>query len=140
MWTQIRLLLEDQSDQGPHGLPVCKNRFEKFARLFSRLYKQTTFSDAGFLGILRVNALKRKTSIFSVKKVPYLELCVGWWYRMKWYKSGAPNRASLAQKILPLFLLGLGLARQAERQSWQPVPKHLRKNLSKRAKHRIQLR
>ena len=46
---------EEQSDQGPHCLPVCKNRFEKFARIFSRRHKQTTFSDAGFLGILRVN-------------------------------------------------------------------------------------
>ena len=45
----------EQSDQGPHCLPVCKNRFEKFARILSRQHKQTTFSDAGFLGILRVN-------------------------------------------------------------------------------------
>ena len=37
-----------------HCLPVCKNRFEKFARIFSRQHKQTTFSDAGFLGILSV--------------------------------------------------------------------------------------
>ena len=43
-----------ESDQGPHCLPVCKNRFEKFARIFSRRHKQTTFSDAGFLGALRV--------------------------------------------------------------------------------------
>ena len=41
--------------QGPHCLPVCKNRFEKFARIFSRQLKQATFSDADFLGILRVN-------------------------------------------------------------------------------------
>ena len=36
---------------------VClyaKNRFEKFARIFCRWHKQTTFSDAGFLRILRV--------------------------------------------------------------------------------------
>ena len=44
MWTQIRLLL------------YAKNRFEKFARIFSRRHNQTTFSDAGFLGVLRVNA------------------------------------------------------------------------------------
>ena len=37
-----------------HCLPVCKNRFEKFARIFSRRHKQTTFSDAGFRGALRV--------------------------------------------------------------------------------------
>ena len=42
---------------GPHCLPVRKNRFEKFARIFSRRYKQTTFSDAGFLGILRVKII-----------------------------------------------------------------------------------
>ena len=54
VWTQNRLLLKEQSDLGPHCLPVCKNRFEKFARLFSRRRKQTTFSDAGFLGALRV--------------------------------------------------------------------------------------
>ena len=42
-------------DLGPHCLPVCKNRFEKFARIFSRRQKQTTVSDAGFLGVLRVN-------------------------------------------------------------------------------------
>ena len=52
---QVRLLLEEQSDLGPHCLPVCKNRFEKFARIFSRQHKQMTFSDAGFLGVLRVN-------------------------------------------------------------------------------------
>ena len=46
---------QEQSDQGPHCLPVCKNRFEKFARIFSRRHKQTIFSDAGFLGVLRVN-------------------------------------------------------------------------------------
>ena len=40
----------EQSDQGLHCLPVCINRFEKFARIFSRRHKQTTFSDAGFLG------------------------------------------------------------------------------------------
>ena len=34
---------------------ICENRFEKFARIFSRRHKQTTFSDAGFLGVLRVN-------------------------------------------------------------------------------------
>ena len=63
MWTQIRLLLKKQSAQGPHCLPVCKNRFEKFARIFSRRHKQTTFSDAGFLGVLRV---KYSTSQFFI--------------------------------------------------------------------------
>ena len=42
------------SDQGPHSLPVCKNRFEKFARIFSRRRKQTAFSDAC---LIRVHAV-----------------------------------------------------------------------------------
>ena len=42
---------------GPHCLPVCKTRFEKSARIFSRWHKQTTFSDAVFLGALRVKFL-----------------------------------------------------------------------------------
>ena len=68
MGTQIRLLLE-QSDQGPHCLPVCKNKFEKFARIFSRRHKQTTFSDAGFLGVLRVKGSKlRKITKCDLKK------------------------------------------------------------------------
>ena len=41
-------------DLGPHCLPVCKNMFEKFARIFSRRHKQETFSVAGFLGFLRL--------------------------------------------------------------------------------------
>ena len=45
---------DQQSDLGPHCLPVYKNMFEKFARIFSRWHKQMTFSDAGFLGALRV--------------------------------------------------------------------------------------
>ena len=32
-----------------------KSMFEKFARIFSRRHKQTTFSDVGFLGALRVD-------------------------------------------------------------------------------------
>ena len=46
---------KEQSDRGPYCLPVCNNRFEKSARIFSRRHKQTTFSDAVFLGALRVN-------------------------------------------------------------------------------------
>ena len=44
---------------------VClyaKNRFEKFARIFSRRHKQTTVSDADFLGILRVKVLSKFTA------------------------------------------------------------------------------
>ena len=48
---------QEQSELGPHCLPVCKTRFEKSARIFSRRHKQTTFSDAVFLGALRVNEL-----------------------------------------------------------------------------------
>ena len=49
---------QEQSDLGPHCLPVCKTRFEKSARIFSRRHKQTTFSDAVFLGALRVNLVQ----------------------------------------------------------------------------------
>ena len=48
---------DQTADQGPHCLPVCKNRFEKSARIFSRRQKQTTFSDADFLGALRVKSI-----------------------------------------------------------------------------------
>ena len=65
MWSQIRLLLEEQSDLGPHCLPICKNRFEKFARIFSRQHKKTTFSDAGFLVFLRVKSLMQGPSKHS---------------------------------------------------------------------------
>ena len=53
-------LIEEQSDQGSHCLPVCKNRFEKFARIFSRRHKQMAFSEADFLDVLRV-----KTNLFK---------------------------------------------------------------------------
>ena len=41
--------------------PVCQNTksmFEKFASRCGRRHKQTTFSDAGFLGVLRVKSLR----------------------------------------------------------------------------------
>ena len=44
---------------------MCKNRFEKFGRILSRRHKQTTFSDVGFLGILRVKQLFLKDINFS---------------------------------------------------------------------------
>ena len=76
----------EQSDQGPHCLPVCKNRFEKSTRIFSRRHKQTTFSDAVFIGALRVKnvlarrfqkydkyhnmfSMSKKISTFHLKKV-----------------------------------------------------------------------
>ena len=68
-WPLILKLLEEQSDQCPHCLPVCKNRFEKFTRIFRTRHKQTTFSDAGFPGILRVknneHALKTEKAKLS---------------------------------------------------------------------------
>ena len=67
MWAQIRLLLYDQSDPDPHCLPVCKTSFEKFARIFSRQHKKPTFSDAGFLGILRVKLNAGFLGILRVK-------------------------------------------------------------------------
>ena len=53
-------------DLGSHCLPVCKNRFEKFARVFIRRHKQTAFSDAGFLGALRVNSLQYLSILLNV--------------------------------------------------------------------------
>ena len=44
-------------------MPVCKNRFEKSARIFSRRHKQTTFSDAVFLGALRVDGNPHNFSV-----------------------------------------------------------------------------
>ena len=75
MWTEIRLLLEEQSDQGPHCLPVCKNRFEKFARIFSRQHKQMKFLDAGLLGILRVNRLTWPVFKLIRAFIPSLLIC-----------------------------------------------------------------
>ena len=57
-----------QFDQGPQCLTVCKNRLEKFARIFSRRHKQTTFSDAGFLGILRVKYVTAVHLSFTVTR------------------------------------------------------------------------
>ena len=50
---------------------VClyaKNRFEKFARIFSRRHKQTTFSDAGHLRVNSVSYLFQNlnNSIFTI--------------------------------------------------------------------------
>ena len=56
-----------QSDQGPHCLPVCKNRFEKSARIFSRRHKQKTFSDALFPGALRVKDVKFTENVYPPK-------------------------------------------------------------------------
>ena len=58
----------EQSDLGPNCLPVCKNRFEKFARIFSRQHKQTILSDSVFLGALRVKLFmvySKKSSLDS---------------------------------------------------------------------------
>ena len=54
---------------------VClfaKNRLETFARIFSRRHKQTTFSDAGFLGILRVKA----NTVKRIRAANYWSACV----------------------------------------------------------------
>ena len=59
----------DCSDLGPHCLLVCKNRLENFARIFSRRHEQTTFSDAGFLGVLRVKIeLYKRTASINIFK------------------------------------------------------------------------
>ena len=52
----------DQTDLVHTICLYAKNRFEKFASIFSRRHKQTTFSDAGFLGVLRVNRQKKNLS------------------------------------------------------------------------------
>ena len=41
-----------------------KNKFEKLARIFSRQHKQTTFSDAGFRGILTFKVLVTTAAFF----------------------------------------------------------------------------
>ena len=64
-----------EQELGPHCLPVCKNRFKKFARIFSRRHKQTTFSDAGFLGALRVKA------DFSISSLGFFT-CKAWLNRL----------------------------------------------------------
>ena len=54
---------------------VClypKSIFEKFARRCSRRHKQTTFSDAGFLGILRVN----RFSPFCTRQTIFTASCL----------------------------------------------------------------
>ena len=53
----------DPDQTASHCLPVCKNRFEKFARIVSRRHKQTTFSDAVFLGILRVKSYQNNEAV-----------------------------------------------------------------------------
>ena len=50
-----------------------QNRFEKFARIFSRRHKQTTFSDAGFLGVLRVKRPNQLMEVFVNVKHHHLE-------------------------------------------------------------------
>ena len=47
-----------------------KNSFEKFARIFSRRHKQMIFSDADFLGALRVTK--------GVTKEEYLMIILGY--------------------------------------------------------------
>ena len=52
-------------------MPVCKNRFQKFARIFSRRHKQATFLDAGFHVILRVknSAIERGSIHFLILRL-----------------------------------------------------------------------
>ena len=55
-----------------------KNSFEKFARIFSRRHKQTTFSDAVFLGALRVNLYGNVNLTRTSKKFRRLEGILLW--------------------------------------------------------------
>ena len=53
---------------------VClyaKCKFEKFARRCSRQHKQTTFSDADFLGALRVKKQLHKKQNLGQKSMEY---------------------------------------------------------------------
>ena len=52
-----------------------KNRFEKSARKFSRRHKQTTFSDAVFLGALRVNDDENLGHVLLATKLSNYLLC-----------------------------------------------------------------
>ena len=55
---------------------VClyaKCKFEKFARRCSRRHKQTTFSDADFLGALRVNMINLCSSVRNLHSDRYAE-------------------------------------------------------------------
>ena len=63
---------------------VCryaKNSFERVARIFSRRHKQTTFSDAVFLGALRVKCsqLKKKLFVLTVW-LEFLSAAPLWYY------------------------------------------------------------
>ena len=49
--THIRLLLKEQSDQGPH----CLSRYLTLLNNVSKNLQPTEFSDDFFAGILRVN-------------------------------------------------------------------------------------
>ena len=72
---------------------VCryaKNRFEKFARIFSRRHKQTTFSDAVFLGALRVKQGYRYFSFIQQLFVSLINAVLSfqqWWWWIKYIKS-----------------------------------------------------
>ena len=96
VWTQIRLLLYEQSDQGPHCLPVCKNTFEKFARLFGRCHKQTTFSDASFLGMSTIcfcGDLRKLGNFWLEKKQTKKK-------RLIWTYAKFTSECNMAQNIL----------------------------------------
>ena len=69
---------QEQSDLGPHCLPVCKNMFEKFARIFSGRHKQTTFLNAGFLGVLRVKVLYITLKLLYLNRLCTHVSIVGW--------------------------------------------------------------
>ena len=96
---------------GPRSdcLLVSKNRFEKFARIFSRRHKQTTFSDAVFLGALRVKTICMTClSLFSGKnKKAIVSL----------------SSAELVQRIVKVNLQVhiLGIQTQNQRKKYTPA-------------------
>ena len=59
----------------PHCLPVCKNRFEKFARIISRRHIQTTISDEDFLCIIKVKLATEEPNLFHHTVCDYTRIC-----------------------------------------------------------------
>ena len=55
--TRIRLLLQEQSDLGPHCLPLYISQMI-LAKINCRQLEQTAFSDEFFVGALRVKTNK----------------------------------------------------------------------------------
>ena len=62
----LKVISANSVDPDQTVCQYAKNSFEKFARIFSRRHVQTTFSDAVFLGTLRVNKALKKIAVFML--------------------------------------------------------------------------